>query len=80
MEIGQISSVNITETPYEIVPQFTVMVNLNQAGKVRALLDSGSSGNFINLTVVKRLRLPTISRKGLLRVTHVKGGEVGIVD
>jgi len=80
MEIGQISSVNITETPYEIVPQFTVMVNLNQAGKVKALLDSGSSGNFINLAVVKKLRLLTTTRKGLLRVTHVKGGEVGIVD
>ena len=75
-----IEPVCIVETPYEIVQQFTIMASLNKAGKVKALVDSGAAGNFINQQVVKELRLPTIPRKGSLRVTHVKGGKVGTVD
>ena len=56
------------------------MANLNKAGKVKALLDSRAAGNFINQETVKELRLPTVPRKGKLRVTHVQGGKVGIVD
>jgi hypothetical protein len=53
----------VNETPYAIVQQFTVTANLNQAGKVKVLIDSGSSGNFINESTVKRLKLPTFSKK-----------------
>jgi hypothetical protein len=70
----------VNETPYAIVQQFTVTANLNQAGKVKVLIDSGSSGNFINESTVKRLKLPTFLRKNPLRVTHVQGGEVGRVE
>ena len=70
----------MNETPYAIVQQFIVTANLNQAGKVKVLVDSGSSGNFINDKTVKRLKLPTFPRKNPLRVTHVQGGEVGRVE
>ena len=53
--------------------------NINKAGKVVTLIDTGAMGNFINEKVVTRLKLPTITRKKKLLVTHVKGGEVGIV-
>jgi hypothetical protein len=63
----------VNETPYAIVQQFVVTANLNQAGKVKVLIDSGSSGNFINESTVQvRLKLPTFTRKNPLRVTHVK--------
>ena len=75
-----IEPVCIAETPYEIVQQFTITVNLNKAGRVKALLDSGAAGNFINQNTVKELKLKTIPRNGSLQVTHVKGGKVRIVD
>jgi len=78
-EIGQISSVYVAETLYEIIQQFMVKANLNKAGIVMALIDSGSAGNFIHEKVVKEMKLPTIARKTPLRVTHVKGGQVGMV-
>jgi len=79
MEIGQISSVYVSETLYKIIQQFVVKANLNKAGKVMALINSGSAGNFIHEKVVKEMKLPTIARKTPLKVTHVKGGQVGMV-
>ena len=77
METGLVT---VTETPYEIVRHFTITAHLNKAGKVVALVDTGATANFIHPAVVKKLGLPTIPRKRKLKVIHVKGGRVGIVD
>ncbi len=52
---------------------------INEAVKVKVMLDSGSVGNFISPEAVQRCGLKTQSRETPLSVTHVQGGKVGMV-
>src|SRR5258706_4019617 len=66
-------------TPYAITKQFYTKVWINEAVRVKVMLDSGSAGNFMSLQAVQRCGLKTQSHKTPLSVTHVQGGKVGIV-
>ena len=52
---------------------------INEAVKVKVMLDSGSAGNFISPDAVQRCGLQTQPRETPLSVTHVQGGKVGMV-
>jgi len=66
-------------TPYTISKQFFIKVWINEAVKVKIMLDSGSAGNFISPEVVQWCGLITQPRETPLSVTHVQGGKVGLV-
>ena len=67
-------------TSYAISTQFHADFMVNEAEKVRVLIDSASSGSFISPRAVKRLGLRVQQRNmAPLKVTHVQGGSVGQV-
>ena len=71
--------IGVCDTKYSITKQFFTKVWINEAAKVKVMLDSGSAGNFISPEVVQRLELKTQPRDTPLSVTHVQGGKVGLV-
>src|SRR5258707_13212311 len=71
--------IGICLTPYTISKQFFIKMWINEAVKVKVMLDSGSAGNFISPEAVQRCGLRTQSRETPLSVTHVQGGKVGMV-
>ena len=71
--------IGICDTPYEISKQFFIKMWINEAVKVKVMLDSGSAGNFISPDAVQRCGLNTQPRETPLSVTHVQGGKVGLV-
>ena len=71
--------IGICDTPYEISKQFFIKMWINEAVKVKVMLDSGSAGNFISPDAVQRCGLNTQPRETPLSVTHIQGGKVGLV-
>ena len=71
--------IGICDTPYKISKQFFIKMWINEAVKVKVMLDSGSVGNFISPDAVQQCGLNTQLRETPLSVTHVQGGKVGLV-
>jgi hypothetical protein len=71
--------VNAT-TLYTITKPLTVEVRLNKAVKTTAMLDSGSEGNFIHPNLIGKYGLETHKREKPLRVTHVQGKTVVVIN
>ena len=71
--------IGICQTPYAISKQFFIKMWINEAVKVKVMLDSGSAGSFISPDVVQRCGLQTQPRETPLSVTHIQGGKVGMV-
>jgi hypothetical protein len=72
-------NVNAT-TLYTIAKPLTVEVRLNKAVDTTVMLDSGSEGNFIHLNLIGKYGLETHKREKPLRVTHVQGKTVVVIN
>src|SRR5258708_23098442 len=70
--------IGICLTPYTISKQFFIKMWINEAVKVKVMLDSGSAGNFISPEAVQRCGLQTQSRETPLSVTHLQEEKVAM--
>ena len=78
VEIG-VCGINVI-TPYSITKQFFTKVWINEAVEIKAMIESGSAGNFISPATIEKYGLKTQMRDMPLSVTHVQGGLVGVVS